>query len=121
MGFFPAQRLRFIFVAYLALSVMGKFTLAAVDDLAAFDFWKSNPITDGSIISMDVDYAIGCFTEYTAKTRGYSSLPSRKFMRTIAFFGMLYTGIITSCSGIKIAQPIKAPDSKNTLLLKLRL
>ncbi|MDR1126563.1 MAG: hypothetical protein LBL06_00380 [Treponema sp.] len=121
MGFFPAQRLRFIFVAYLALSVMGEFTFAAAEDLTAFDFWKSKPITDGSIISMDVDYTIDCFAEYTAKVRGYSSLPSRKSMRIIISFGTLYAGIIASCSGIKLAKPIKAPNSKNTLLLKLRL
>ncbi|MDR1249743.1 MAG: hypothetical protein LBK63_10610 [Treponema sp.] len=121
MGFFPAQRLRFIFVAYLVLSVMGEFTFTAAEDLAAFDFWKSKTMPDGSIISMDVDYTIDCFAGYAVKTRGYLSLPSRRSMRILAFFGMFCAGSIASYSGIKIAGSIKTPNTKNTLLLKLRL
>jgi hypothetical protein len=121
MVFFAAHRLRFVFAAYLALSVLGEFTFAAAEDLTAFDFWKTKPAADGSLISMDVDYTIDCFAEYTAKMRGFTSLPSRKSMRGITLFGTLYAGIAGAYSGIKAAGPLKAAAGKNTILLKLRL
>jgi hypothetical protein len=122
MGFFAAQRPRFIFVVYLALSVMGIFTFAAAADLPAFDFWKSKPAIDGSIVNADADYATGCLAEYiSVKARGCSFLPSRKSMHIITFFGTLCAGIITSFSVTKIAKPIKAPNGKNTFLLNLRI
>jgi hypothetical protein len=120
MALFPAQRLRFIFTAYLALSVMGIFTLAATPE-PAFDFWKSKPITDGSVISADADYIIDCFAEYTVKIRGYSTLPSRKSTHIITFFGTLCAGTAISLFAIKVAKPIKAANSKSMLLLKLRI
>jgi hypothetical protein len=100
---------------------MGGFVFAAAEDLTAFDFWKSDPMAEGAIISTDADYAIDCFAEYTVKARGYASLPSRKSMRTITFFGTLCAGSITSYSGIKIAKLLEASNNKNTLLFKLRL
>jgi hypothetical protein len=122
MGFFAAQRPRFIFVVYLALSVMGIFTFAAAADLPTFDFWKSNPAIDGSITSADTDYTTGCLAEYiSVKIRGCSFLPSRKSMHIITFLGTLYAGIITLFLITKITKPIRAPNSKNTFLLKLRI
>jgi hypothetical protein len=121
MGLFPAQRPRFIFAAYLALSVLGVFTFAATPDITAFDFWKSKPITDGSVSSMDADYAIDCLAEYSAKTRGYLTLSSRKSTYSISFFGILCASIVTSLLVIKAAKPAKAPNNKGTLLLKLRI
>ncbi|MDR1094849.1 MAG: hypothetical protein LBL31_00490 [Spirochaetaceae bacterium] len=121
MGLFAAQRLRFIFAVYLALSVLGVFTFAAVPDIAAFDFWKTEPMTDGSISSMDADYTIDCFAEYNVKARGQSPLSSRKSAHVMTFFGTLRAGIDTSLIAMKIAKPVKVPSSKSTLLLKLRI
>jgi hypothetical protein len=118
MGLFPAKGLRFIFVACLALSVTGTFTFAATD-LPSFDFQESSPITDGSITGADADYAIDCLAEYTFRVRGCASLPSRKSM--YAALGTLCAGIAASFSIIKIPRPTKAPDSKNAILLKLRI
>jgi hypothetical protein len=121
MRFFPAQKPRFIFVAYLVLSVIGTFTFAATADFPAFDFWKSESKTDCSITGVDADYIIDCLSEYTGKTRGYSCSFSRKSTRIITSFGTLYPGSIALFSGIKIAKSIQAPSNKNTLLLKLRI
>ncbi|MDR0374998.1 MAG: hypothetical protein LBH85_04665 [Treponema sp.] len=118
---FWAQRPRFIFVVCLALSVMGTFTFASRADIPTFGFWKSSPIPGGFITSADADYTIDCLAEYPVKTRGYASLPSRKSTYITTPFGTLYAGIIASFSIIKIANPIKAPNSKNTILLKLRI
>jgi hypothetical protein len=97
---------------------MGVFTFETTQELVGFDFWKSKP--DGSVISAGADYAINCFAEYT-KTRGYSTLSSRKSTQTITFFGTLCAGIAVSLLAIKAAKPVKAPNSKSTLLLKLRI
>jgi hypothetical protein len=121
MGLFPAQKPRFIFVACLALFVMGTFTFAEAADLPDFDFWKSESKTDGSITSVDTNYVIDCLGEYTVKTRGYSFSPSRKSMRIVTSVGTLYAGIFALISVMKSAKPVKAPNSKNTLLLKLRI
>jgi hypothetical protein len=121
MRFFPAQKPRFIFVACLALSIIGTFTLAAAADIPVFDFWKGEAKTDSFITNVDTDYIIDCLTEYTVKIRGCSFSPSRKSMRVITSFGILYAGIIVSFSGRRIVKPVKAPNSKNTLLLKLRI
>jgi hypothetical protein len=118
MGFVPMKRSRFIFVACLALSVMGTFTFAAAG-VPAFDFRESKPITDGSIAS--VDYTIDCLAECTVTSRGCASLPSRKSTHIIKPFGTLCAGIASSFSVIKIAQLTKAPNNKNTILLKLRI
>jgi hypothetical protein len=119
MGFLPAKGPRFIFVACLALSVMGTVTFAATD-IPLSDFQESTPVTDGSITGADADYTIDCLAEYTFRVRGCASLPSRKSMHT-AFGTLLCTGIVASFSIIKIFRPTKAPDSKNTILLKLRI
>jgi hypothetical protein len=119
--FLSAQKPRSIFVACLVLSVIGTFTFAVSADLPTFDFWNSKSKTDGSITSADADYIIDCLNEYTGKARGYSFPPSRKSMRIITPFGALYAGVIALFSGIKTAKPIKAPNNKNTLLLKLRI
>jgi hypothetical protein len=118
MGFFPAKRPRFIFVACLALSVMGTFTFAAAD-LPAFDFLESNPLTGGSITNMEADYTIDCLP--TVRTRGCASLPLRKSTHIITHSGILCAGIDTLYSVIKSAQPAKTPNGKNTILLKLRI
>jgi hypothetical protein len=120
MGFFPAQRPHPIFVVCLALSVMGTFTFAAAD-FSAFEVWKSESIIGGPAATVNTDYAINCLAECTAKTRGCSSLPSRKSTHIITLFGTPYAGIADSFSLAKSAQPIKAPNSKNTILLKLRI
>jgi hypothetical protein len=121
MGLFPAQKPCFIFVACLALSVMGTFTFAAAADFPAFDFWKSESKIDGSITSVDVDYIIDCLSECTGKARGYSFFFSRRSVRIITAVGTLYTGIIALFSVMKSVKSTKAPNNKNTLLLKLRI
>jgi hypothetical protein len=121
MNFFPAQRPHFIFAAYLVLSVIGVFTFTATPELTAFDFWKNKPITDGSVISMNANYSLDCLAEYSVKARVYSTHPSRKSTQIILFFGVLCTGIAVSVLVIKAAKPTKAPNSKSTLLLKLRI
>ncbi|MDR1230399.1 MAG: hypothetical protein LBK61_03235 [Spirochaetaceae bacterium] len=121
MDLFPAQRLRFIFAAYLALSVLGVFIFAAAPDVTVLDFWKSKPVTDGAVSSMDADYAVDCLVQYSAKTRGHTTLSSRKSAHSITFFGTLCAGIAASLFVTKAAKPAKAPNSKSTLLLKLRI
>ncbi|MDR0640042.1 MAG: hypothetical protein LBG27_14300 [Spirochaetaceae bacterium] len=121
MGLFPAQRPRFVFVVFLALSVMGTFTFAVRADIPAFDFWKGGPIEGGSIASVDADYTIDCLAEYTGKVRGYLYAPSRKSTHVITPFGSLFAGIIPLSSVIKTAKPTKVPNSKDTILLKLRI
>jgi hypothetical protein len=118
--FLPAKRPRFIFVACLALSVMGTFTLAAAD-LPAFDLWENKPATGGSITNVDADYAIDCLAEYTVKLRGGASLPSRKSTRAITLFGTLYAGPVAFPPVIMKARPAEAPGRNNTILLKLRI
>jgi hypothetical protein len=120
MGFFPVKRPRFILAACLVLSVMGMFTFAAAD-LPALDSWESKPITGVSIAGVDMDYTIDCLAEYTVRARGYTSLPSRKSTHIITPFRTPYAGIIASFSVMKMTQPAKAPNSKNTILLKLRI
>jgi hypothetical protein len=122
VGFFPAKRPPFIFVACLALSVMGTFAFAAVD-LSAFDFRGDESIAGGTLTSVDVDYAIDCLNEYVVKAKRWASMPSRKSTRSITItpFGTLCAGIVASFSTIKITQPAKTPNSKNTGLLKLRI
>jgi hypothetical protein len=110
-----------MFVAYLALSVMGTFAFAMAGNIPVFDFWKIEPKTDGSSINADIDYGINCPAEYTVKTRGYSFSPSRKSAYIITSTGILYASSIALFAGMKIAKPVKAPNSKNTLLLKLRI
>jgi hypothetical protein len=117
---FPAQKPRCIFVACLALSVFGTFTFAAAD-LPALDFWKSSPITGGSLTSGIADYTIDCLAEYTAKIRGCSSLPSRKSTHIVIPFVTLFTGITALFSVIKITKLINTLNNKNTILLKLRI
>jgi hypothetical protein len=121
MRFFPAQKLRFIFVAYLALSVIGTFTFVAAADIPIFDFWKSESKTGGFITNVNTGYIIDCLTEYNVKIRGCSFSSSRKSMRVITSFGTLYAGIIALFSGMRITKPIKAPNSKKNQLLKLRI
>jgi hypothetical protein len=120
MNFFPAQKPRFIFVICLVLSVIGVFTFAATPDLTGFDFWKSKLI-DGSVISANVDYTVDRFTEFKSKTRGDLTLSLRKSACFILFCGTLCAGIAASVLAIKAAKPIKVPNSKGTLLLKLRI
>jgi hypothetical protein len=121
MGLFPAQRPRFIFAAYLALSVLGVFTFAVTPDINAFDFWKTKPMADGSVSSMDVDYAIDCFAQYNVKLWGRLPFSSRKSTHIMTFFGISCAGIVVSLLAMKTAKPVKAPNSKSTLLLKLRI
>jgi hypothetical protein len=121
MGLFPAQKPRFIFIACLALSVIGTFTFAAAAELPSFDFWKNESNTDGSITNVDADYVIDCLNEYTGKARGYSFFSSRKPIRIMLSCGALYVGIIALFSVMKAAKPAKVPNNKNTLLLKLRI
>jgi hypothetical protein len=118
MSFFPPKRPHFIFVACLALSVMGTFIFAAAD-LPAFDFRERKPITSVSIAC--ADYAIDCLTEFTVKARGYSSLPSRKSTYLITPFGTRCAGITALFSAIRITKPINVPRSKDAILLKLRI
>jgi hypothetical protein len=120
MKFFPARRPRFIFAICLALSVMGVFAFAATPDLAGFDFLK-NKLIDGSVISANTDYTIDRFAEFKNKTKGDSTLSLRRSAYFILLFGRLCVGIAASVLVIKVARPIKAPNSKSTLLLKLRI
>jgi hypothetical protein len=120
MDTFPAKRPRFIFAVCLALSVTGIFTFAAVPDLAAFDFWK-NKLTDGSIASANADYTIDRFAKFTSKTRGDSTLLSRRFAYNIPFLGTLCACMGVSVLVIKTAQPNKAPGSQSMPLLNLRI
>ncbi|MDR2394235.1 MAG: hypothetical protein LBD93_08800 [Treponema sp.] len=99
---------------------MGTFTFTATD-LSVFDVRESKPITGGSITRVDTDYTIDCLAEYTVKVRGYASLPSRKPAHIITPFRTLCAGIITSYSVMKIIKLIEVPNSKNTILLKLRI
>jgi hypothetical protein len=120
MGFFPVKRPSLVFVACLALSAACTFTFAAAE-LPAFDFRNGNAATGGSISSIDTDYTIDCLAEYTVKTRGRASLSSCKSARVITPFGTLCAGTAAPFSLIKIAQPVKAPNNKNTILIKLRI
>jgi hypothetical protein len=99
---------------------MGAFTFAAADRFS-FDFWKSGPVTGASLTNVDADYAIDCLAEYAVKIRGGASLPSRKSPYSTTPFGILYAGMLVSFSVMKIAESIKAPNSKDIILLKLRI
>jgi hypothetical protein len=120
MDTFPAKRPRFIFAVCLVLSVIGIFAFAATPDLAAFDLWK-NKLIDGSIADANADYTIDRFAKFTSKTRGDSTLPSRKSAYNITFLGTPCACIGVSLLAIKAAQPNKATNSQNTPLLKLRI
>jgi hypothetical protein len=122
MGFFPLKRPPLIFVICLAVSVMGTFTFAAAD-IPAFDFQERKPAAGGSITSADADYTIHYLAGHTVKARRCASLPSRKSARliTVTPFGILCAGIIALFSVMKLALPANTPDSKNTILLKLRI
>jgi hypothetical protein len=97
---------------------MGTFTFAATVGLTVFGFRKSSSITGGSITGMDADYTIDCLAEYPIKMRGYS-LSSRKPTYIVTLFGIRCAGIAALFSAIKIAHPVKALSSKNTIPLKL--
>ena len=114
------KRSRFIFIACLVLSVMSTFTFAAAG-FSTFDFRESKPITDGSVASVDTDYTIDCLAECTVKSRVCASLPSRKSTHIIRPFGTSYAGITPLFSVIKITQPTKVLNNKDTILLKLRI
>jgi hypothetical protein len=120
MAFFSPQRLRLIVVNCLVLSLMGAFTFAAAD-LSSYDFWKSSSITGAAITNVDSDYTIECLAEYAVKIRGGASLPSRKSPYSTTLFGILYAGMLVSFSVIRIAKSIRAPNSKDIILLKLRI
>jgi hypothetical protein len=120
MNFFSVQRPRFSFVICLALSVTGVFSLVAMPDLTAFDFWK-NKFIDGSVIKANTDYTIDCFAELRSKTRGDSTLPLRRSAHGILFLRTLCACVMTSLLVIKAAKPDNAPHRQNTLLLKLRI
>jgi hypothetical protein len=119
VGLFSAQRPRFVFVVCLVLSVMGTFTFAVATDIPAFDFWKSGPTGGGSVAGADADYTIDRLAEWQG--RGYFYSSSRRSTYIITPFGTLSVGIIALFLVIKIAKPTKAPNSKNTLLFKLRI
>jgi hypothetical protein len=120
VNFVPARRPRFIFAICLVLSVMGVFAFAATPDIAGFDFLK-NKLIDGSVISANTDYTIDRFAEFKNKTKGDSTLSLRRSAYFILLFGRLCVGIAASVLVIRVARPIKAPSSKSTLLLKLRI
>jgi hypothetical protein len=120
MNFYSAQRPRFIFVICLALSVTGVFSLAAMPDLTAFDFWK-NKFIDASVIKANAGYTIDCFAELRSKTKGEPTLPSRKSAYGILFLRTLCACAMISLLVIKAVKPAKAPHRQSTLLLKLRI
>ena len=117
MGFFLVKKPRFIFVVFLALSVTSAFTSAAAD-IPSLDFREGKQGTGGSITNIDAGYTIDCLP--AARTT-WASLPSRKSARFITPFGTFYADIVIPFSIIKITQPTKTLNAKNTILLKLRI
>jgi hypothetical protein len=102
------------------LSVLGTFTFTAAN-ISDLDFWKSKPITGGTITSGVAGYTIDCIAEYAIKIRGCSSLPSRKSTHIVTPFVTLFTGIIALFSVIKITRLSNVVNNTNTILLKLRI
>jgi hypothetical protein len=118
MVFFPERMPRCIFVACLALSVLGAFTFAAAD-FPSLDFLRNQPVTGGSVTSMD--YTIDGLAEYSVRLRGCPSLPSRKSTHIIMPFDTLSVGAISLFLVMNITKRSDRPNTKNTIPLKLRI
>jgi hypothetical protein len=115
MGLFAETKPRFIFAVCFALSVMGAFSFAGIPASGFREYW---PLTDAAAI--DADYALDR-TEYAAKTRGYSSLLSRKPAHIIIPAAAFCAGIASSFTAISIFRSSGAPAIKNAILIKLRI
>jgi hypothetical protein len=112
-----------ILAAYLAVAIMGIFTLAAVEPLRSVDFFENKIPSGVSIIQQDLSADTPIEGEpVITNGRGYSFSALRNgSLRTIAALGTRDAGYLIAQTSVNVIQKINHRTIKNTIHLKLRI
>jgi hypothetical protein len=112
-----------ILAAYLAVAILGIFTLAAVEPLRSVDFLENKILSDASIIQQDLNADTPIEGEpVITNGRGYSFSALRNgSLRTIVALGTRDAGYLIAQTPVNATQKTNHFTIKNTIHLKLRI
>jgi hypothetical protein len=115
---------RLILAAYLVLAVMGIFTFSVIEHLHSDDFWKAKTGGSGGFFAL-IDHTTDCLSENViilGKARGHSFSPlQNSSLRIMMSPGAKDAKTVFSQSFLRIIEKTNYLNTKNTILLKLRI